>query len=181
MKKKTIIHKALGSVLLFLVSLSTFNQNFYKTPLRETLSLVNSNTYIAVEGYYVDNSSFMVTHSSDAIVEIGIRYPVYEYKYQLDLYNNKRSNMTEIPVISKRNMQGEEHSRILLLNKKLTNRTQLIVDELATYGMPIVGDTVKYVQTSEGREYITRLADLRDYLFYKGSMPQINESGYTLD
>lgn len=181
MRNKTIKRKVWGSVLLFWVSLSAFNQNCYQTPLRETLSLASSNTYIAVEGYYVDNSSFMVTHSSDAIVEVDTRYPVYEYKYQLDLYNKKRTNMTEVPVTSKRNMQGKEYSRILLLNKKRTTATQLVVDELAIYGMPIVGDSVKYVQTSEGREYITRLPDLRDFLFYKGSMPQIEETRYALD
>lgn len=167
--------------LFFLLSLSALSQNCYQTPLSEVLSLATSDTYIAVEGYYVDNSSFMVTHSSDAFLAVDTRYPVYEYKYQLDLYNKKRDNMTEVPVFSKKNMQGKSNSRILLLNKKRTTKTQLVVDELAMSGMAIVEDTVKYIQTSQDKEYTTPLAHLRDYLFYKGAMPPIEESRNSLN
>lgn len=170
------MRKVLWTALFFFVSISAFNQSFYQKPLNEVLVLAKSNSCIAVEGYYVDNSSFMVTHSSDAIIKEDTRYPVYEYKYQQDLYNKKRNQMTEVPVFSKKDMQGKSRSRILLLNKKRTSEVQLVVDELAIHGMSIVGDTVKYVQTSENKLYTTPLSDLRDFLFYRGSMPQIEES-----
>ena len=145
------MRKVLWSALFFLFGLSAIGQNFYQQPLKEVLSSTKSNAYIAVEGYYVDNSSFMVTRSSDVSIAENTRYPVYEYKYQLNLYNKNHSNMTEVPVFTKKEMQGEKCMRILFLNKKRTTRSQLVVDELAMSGMSIVGDTAKYVQSSDSR------------------------------
>ena len=175
------MRKVLWSALFFLFGLSAIGQNFYEQPLKEVLSSTKSNTYIAVEGYYVDNSSFMVTHSSDASIAINTRYPVYEYKYQLNLHNKSHGNMTEVPVLTKKEMQGEDCSRILFLNKKRTTRSQLVINESAMFGMAIVGDTAKYVQSSGSRVYSASLTDLRDFLFYEGMMPQIEESWNSLN
>lgn len=169
------MRKVLWSALFFLFGLSAIGQNFYEQPLEEVLSSTKSNAYIAVEGYYVDNSSFMVTRSSDMSIAVNTRYPVYEYKYQLNLYNKSPDNMTEVPVFTKKEIQGEDYSRILFLNKKRTTRSQLVIDESAIFGIAIVGDTAKYVQLSDSRVYTASLNDLRDFLFHKGMMPRIEE------
>nr|WP_297162851.1 hypothetical protein [uncultured Dysgonomonas sp.] len=175
------MRKVLWSALFFLFGLSAIGQNFYQQPLKEVLSSTKSNAYIAVEGYYVDNSSFMVTRSSDVSIAENTRYPVYEYKYQLNLYNKNHGNMTEVPVFTKKEMQGESCMRILFLNKKRTTRSQLVVDELAMSGMSIVGDTAKYVQSSDSRIYTASINDLRDFLFHKGMMPEIEEGRNSLN
>lgn len=175
------MRKVLWSALFFLFGLSAIGQNFHEQPLEVVLSSTKSNTYIAVEGYYVDNSSFMVTRSSDMSIAVNTRYPVYEYKYQLNLYNKSHDNMTEVPVFTKKEIQGENCSRILFLNKKRTTRSQLVIDESAMFGISIVGDTAKYVQSSDSRVYTASLNDLRDFLFDKGMMPQIEEGRNSLN
>lgn len=169
------MQNVLWSTLFFLFGLSAIGQNLYQQPLEEVLSSTKNNAYIAVEGYYVDNSSFMVTHSSDVSIEVNTRYPVYEYKYHLNLYNKSNDNMTEVPVLTKKEIQGKNCSRILFLNKKRTTNTQLVVNESTMFGMTIIGDTAKYVQSSAGRVYTASINDLRNFLFYKGMMPQIEE------
>ena len=175
------MRKVLWSALFFLFGLSAIGQNFHEQPLEEVLSSTKSNACIAVEGYYVDNSSFMVTRSSDMSIEVNTRYPVYEYKYQLNLYNKSHDNMTEVPVFTKKEIQGEDYSRILFLNKKRTTRSQLVIDESAMLGIAIVGDTAKYVQSSDRRVYTASLNALRDFLFHKGMMPQIEEGRNSLN
>lgn len=169
------MRKVLWSALFFLFGLHVVGQNFYQQPLTDVLKSTKSNAYIAVEGYYVDNSSFMVTRSSDNAVQVNTRYPVYEYKYQLNLYNKANDNMAEVPVFTQKEMQGEKRSRILFLNKERTSNSQLVIEESAMAGMPIVGDTVKYFQSPDSRIFTASLVDLRDYLFNKGVMPKIEE------
>ena len=89
--------------------------------------------------------------------------------------------MTEVPVFTKKEIQGEDCSRILFLNKKRTTRSQLVIDESAMLGIAIVGDTAKYVQSSDRRVYTASLNALRDFLFHKGMMPQIEEGRNSLN
>lgn len=173
--------KVSWSALFFLFVFSAVGQNFYKQPLREVLTSTKSKTYIAVEGYYVDNSSFMVTRSSDAAVEVNMRYPVYEYKYQVNLHSKDSNNMVEVPVYARKEIQGIINSRILFLNKKRTSNGQLVIEESAIAGMPIVGDTARYLQSAELRIYTAALPALRDFLFDKGMMPPIGEGKSSLN
>lgn len=170
------MRKVLWSALFFLFGLSLFGQKIYQQPLKDVLTSTKVNTYIAVEGYYVDNSSFMVIHSSDNVIEVNTRYPVYEYKYQENIHS-KGSNMAEVPVFAKKEIQGAQCTRILFLKKGRSSNRQLVIDESATIGMSIVGDSAKYIQSAEQRKvYTASLPALRDYLFNKGTMPKIEES-----
>lgn len=172
------MREVLWSALFFLFGFSAIGQNFHEQPLEEVLSSTRSNSYIAVEGYYVDNSSFMVTRSSDMSIEVNTRYPVYEYKYLLNLYN---TSMAEVPVFIKKEIQGKDCTRILFLNKKRTTNSQLVVNESSMFGVTIVGDTAKHVQLSDSRVYTASLNDLRDFLFHKGMMPRIEEGRNSLN
>ncbi len=150
-------------------------QDYPKNSLNELLSSLNNNTCIAVEGYYVDNSSFMVIYSSDPTISSNARYPVYEHKYQPNLNNTKSANMVEVPIFTQRKIQGEENRRILFLNRKLTNKNQLILDKVSIDGIIIIGNKAKYIQAIDNRIYFAFLADLREFLFNKGPMPIIEE------
>ncbi|PXV64162.1 hypothetical protein CLV62_111120 [Dysgonomonas alginatilytica] len=167
--------KILWLSLFCLFKLITLGQDNCKQSLAEILSSAKDNTCIAVEGYYVDNSSFMVTNSSDPIIRVNTRYPVYEYKYQENPYSKINNQMAEVPIFIKREMQGENHQRILFLNKKQTTKNQLILNEGFILGINIIEDKAEYIQAVENRIYLTPLYALRDFLFNQGPMPQIDE------
>lgn len=167
--------KILWLSLFCLFKLIASGQDYCKQSLTEILSSTKNNICIAVEGYYVDNSSFMVTNSSDPMIHVNTRYPVYEYKYQENSYNNIKTQMAEVPIFIKREMQGEDHLRILFLNKRQTTRNQLILNEGFILGINIIEDKAEYIQAVENRTYLTSLYALRNFLFNQGSMPQIDE------
>ncbi|PXV69191.1 hypothetical protein CLV62_101460 [Dysgonomonas alginatilytica] len=170
------MQKVLFVALFCLFGLSAFSQEKRQQTLTELLSSMKGNAYIAVEGYYVDNSSFMVTHSSDPMIEINTRYPVYEYKSQINLHADKAHAMTEVPVFTKQEMQGEGRRRILFLNKRQTTKRQLVINENTMFGVCIVGDQAQYSRTAGRVGDSASLPALRDYLFYQGSMPQIENA-----
>lgn len=170
----------LSALILSTWGLSAFGQNLNQKPLKEVLASVKSNTFIAVEGYYVDNSSFMVNRSSDVTIEENNRYPVYEYKFLLNLHN-KSNNMTEVPILVGRSLQGQNRLRILFSNKKRSTRSQLVIEENTMPGISIVGDVAQYIHPSDGKVYKIALASLRDYLFGNGVMPYIEEDTSILD
>ncbi len=174
------MRKVLWSTLFLLLSFSAFSQNFYQQSLKDLLSSTKTSKYIAVEGYYVDNSSFMVVRSSDVGIDTDVRYLVYEYKSQENLYMRNADNRAEVSVFVKKELQGDKKQRILFLNKKLSNKNQLVIDEASIMGMAIVGDMATYVQLPDQVVYSTSLLALRDYLFGKGMMPVIEQERSTL-
>lgn len=168
------MRKVLFVALFCLFGLSAFCQEKHQQSLTDLLSLMKGNAYIAVEGYYVDNSSFMVTHSSDPMIETNKRYPVYEYKYQINLYTDSRDYMTEVPILAKQEIQGEGRRRILFLNKKQTTKRQLVINQDTMFGLTIMGNQAKYYRSlsSSSVSDSVSLTAVREYLFYKGVMPR---------
>lgn len=167
------MRKVLFVALFCLCGLSAFCQEKHQQSLTDLLSLMKGNSYIAVEGYYVDNSSFMVTHSSDPMIETNKRYPVYEYKYQINLYTDSRDYMTEVPILAKQEMQGEGRRRILFLNKKQTTKRQLVINQDTMFGLTIAGNQAKYYRSlSCNVSDSISLSAVREYLFYQGVMPR---------
>lgn len=159
----------------FLYRIIASGQDYCEQSLPEILSSTKNNICIAVEGYYVDNSSFMVINSSDPLIRVNTRYPVYEYKYQENPYSKNSTHMAEVPIFIQGDMQGKDQQRILFLNKKQTTKNQLILNEGFILGIKIMEDKVEYFQSTENKIFCTSLYALRDYLFNKGSMPQIDE------
>lgn len=181
------IQITLLTVFIVLCEVSAFGQGKEKVrekvevqdSLGKILASTKSNDYIAVEGYYVDNSSFMVIRSSDVVIDENVRYPVYAYKHQMNLYDKTGNCMAEIPAFVGRDEQGAKCLRVLFLNKKRTNKNQLTVDDLLVLGMPILGDSVRYVQSSDQKVYQASCSALRSFLFNQGAVPQFKESSST--
>lgn len=164
------------SVLFFFLGLTVFAQDFTKQSLEQLLESTKTEPLIAVEGYYVDNSSFMVTRSTSSTISENKRYAVYEYKYQHRLYTKTPEGKVELAIFVKSGEQGQKRSRILFVNKERSNDSQLVVDEFASLGLPIVGDSIKYTTHMGDSTDLVSLDDLRDFLFNGGAMPQIEHS-----
>lgn len=165
----------LCSVFFCLLGFTVMGQDFSKQSLKELLESTRTNPLIIVEGYYVDNSSFMVARLSDVAINEDKRYPVYEYKIQERLYTKAPDGKVEVPVFTKSGTHGKKYPRILFVNKKRSNDSQLVVEEAETLGLPIVEDRVEYSVSVDGSKEWVSLDDLRDFLFNDGVMPEISQ------
>lgn len=88
--------------------------------------------YYAVEGYYIDNTTFMVTHASDSIIKVGKAFPVYEYgPFGENCEIETKAANIDVSEI------GKDKVRVLILFKNETSEEKLVTPIFQSEGVSL--------------------------------------------
>lgn len=122
-------------ILVFMIGLGT--KALACSPERIPFDVYANNftpdgAYYAVEGYYIDSSTFMVTYASDSIIKVGKALPVYEY----GPFGDNCEIESKIANISI-GETGKDKLRVLILFKNETSEAKLVTPIFQSEGISL--------------------------------------------
>lgn len=103
--------------------------------------------YYAVEGYYIDNTTFMVTHASDSIIKVGKALPVYEYGPFGD-----NCEIGTMPANIDASEIGKDKLRILILFKNETSEAKLVTPIFQSEGVSLKEEMAEMIDPQSESE-----------------------------